>query len=134
MVNHCATRLPGWGVGTQPLQFTFIAPAEELPGLAFGFAVEDEVDVAIAAEDVAAFEVDRQVKRADDAGLSVFFEQGLRNDLVPLQLDQAGILEKPPGRFDLLREAPLPLHLHVEVEVGKRKRGVEQLFVQGDIP
>lgn len=61
----------------------------------FSGAGEDEVYVAVAAEDVAAFEVDGEAERADDAGLGAIFEEGLGDDLIPLELNQAGVLEKP---------------------------------------
>ena len=79
------------------LQFAFIAPAQQAPGLAFGEAGEDEVYVAVAAEDVAAFEVDGEAKGANDAGLGAIFEEGLGNDLIPLKLDEAGVLEETAG-------------------------------------
>lgn len=117
----------------QRSEYAFVAPAEEFPGFVFHFAGEDKVHVAVAAEDVAGFEVDGQAEGAQDTGLQVVFEQGLGDDLVPLQLDEAGVLEQPAGRFDLLREAPLFFDLDVEVVKGEREGGVEQRFVEGDV-
>jgi len=74
-------------------QFAFIAPAKKLPRLPFSYAGEDKVYVAVAAEDVAAFQVNGEAEGADDAGLGAVFEEGLGDDLIPLELNQAGILE-----------------------------------------